>query len=246
MQIDYPELYGRADWLKDDFRAASPFPHARIKDFLAPDAYRELQAAFPGPEDPIWKTPENAHTKAKMVTRRGPDDLKELLYPPQARAVLREFNSGPFLRFLSKLTGILGLVPDPYFAEAGFHCTGNGGFLDIHADFSHHDELGLERRLNLILFLNDDWKVSYGGALGLYDIDLVPRRTILPHGNTAVVFTTSETSYHGHPEPMKLPSGVYRRSLALYYYALPTERRRRHSVIFPADPDFMHKVSVET
>ena len=60
---------------------------------------------------------------------------------------------------IEKITGISGLLPDPYFAESGFHQIQNHGYLNIHADFSHHDYLGLERRINLLYYLNDNWKI---------------------------------------------------------------------------------------
>jgi hypothetical protein len=42
---------------------------------------------------------------------------------------------------------------------------------------------------------------------------------ILPVANRCVVFDTTDTSYHGHPEPLACPPDRTRRSLALYYYS---------------------------
>jgi hypothetical protein len=33
-----------------------------------------------------------------------------------------------------------------------------------------------------------------------------------------VIFSTTDFSYHGHPEPLNCPDNRSRRSLALYYY----------------------------
>jgi hypothetical protein len=244
MRIDYDRLYAMADRRRGEFRTARPFPHIVIDDLLDPETYGQVRAAFPPPDSPIWKKPENAHTRGKLVTRRGESDLKERLYSEAARRVFFELNCGLFLRFLDRLTGIPGLVGDPYFAEAGFHCSESGGFLDIHADFSHHDFLGLERRLNLLLYVNDGWKEEYGGALSLYDLDLRPVRSVLPVANRCVLFETSETSYHGHPEPMRMPADVYRKSIALYYYSLPTGRRKS-KIVFPTDRAFVPTVTRE-
>lgn len=57
--------------------------------------------------------------------------------------------------------------------------------------------------------------------------------TVEPVFNRAVIFATSDTSFHGHPEPMKLPEGVYRRSIAMYYYAIPRLERSRKTIHFP-------------
>lgn len=80
--------------------------------------------------------------------------------------------------------------------------------------------------------MNPQWDESWGGALELYDENVKPVQKIWPILNRCVIFTTSDTSYHGHPEPMKLPEGMYRRSLAMYYYTGPTGRKGR-SIIFP-------------
>ena len=103
---------------------------------------------------------------------------------------------------------------------------------------------GLERRLNLIYFLNEGWKPEYGGELKLFDESgLTPVASFAPIANRCVIFETSETSFHGHPEPMKLPRGVRRKSIALYYYALPRPERKRHRIIFAEDREFEHKVT---
>jgi Rps23 Pro-64 3,4-dihydroxylase Tpa1-like proline 4-hydroxylase len=171
-------------------------------------------------------------------------DLKERLYDEAARGIFLELNSGSFLRFLEILTGVSGLLGDPYLAEAGFHCIERGGFLDIHADFSHHDHTGLERRLNLLLYLNEDWKDEFAGALSLYDVDCRPIQMFSPIANRCVVFRTSEISYHGHPDPLQCPPGTYRKSIALYYYTVPTGRNRSR-IIFPTDRKFTPKVTLE-
>ena len=54
------------------------------------------------------------------------------------------------LEFLETLTGIDGLVPDPYFAGGGLHQIVRGGFLKVHADFNWHPKLRLDRRLNML------------------------------------------------------------------------------------------------
>ena len=66
--------------------------------------------------------PSNSHTVKKKVTKRGKLDLKEYLFSENQKKILRELNSSLFLNFLEKLSGIEGLIPDPYFAEASFAC----------------------------------------------------------------------------------------------------------------------------
>jgi hypothetical protein len=232
---DYPRLYSMAKELRESFASGVPFPNVVIDDFLDEAAYAVARQSYPPPGDPIWRRFDGGRVGSKNVSEgQGEPMLKEMYYSDAANDLLRELNSALFLRFLEDLTGIRGLTSDPYLVEGGFHMIDDGGFLDIHADFSHNGHTGLERRLNLLLYLNDDWKPEYGGALGLYDTDLREVRSVLPTGNRCVIFATSKTSYHGHPHEMKLPPNTYRRSIALYYYTAPTAERQRERIIFPA------------
>ena len=154
-----------------------------------------------------------------------------------------ELHCSLFLNFLEKLTGINGLIPDPYFAEGSYAMSKSGGILDIHADFSHHDKLKLERRLNILIYLNDDWKKEYGGALNLYDANLNSVKKIYPLANRIAIFTTSENSFHGFPEAIKCPENIVRKSINLYYYSLPRNERQRKKILFPTDPSFTPTVT---
>jgi Rps23 Pro-64 3,4-dihydroxylase Tpa1-like proline 4-hydroxylase len=238
IQFDYPALYHFADQKAMAYKSGGPFPHIVIDNFLSSSTYQLISRSFPKKNHAIWKTPTNKHTVGKSVTKNGELGLKEFLYSENARRFFFELNSGLFLTFIEKLTGISGLIPDPYFSEGGFHRTAAGGYLGIHADFSHSDKLGLERRVNIIFYLNDDWKEFYGGGLGLYNKKLKKIVDIAPLENRAVIFTTSDHSFHGHPEPLLCPKNIYRKSIALYYYTVPTINRKKSRILFPSDPEF--------
>jgi hypothetical protein len=128
-------------------------------------------------------------------------------------------NSGPFLNYLEKLTGIANLIADPSYFGGGVHWIENGGFLEVHADFNHLKKYNLARRINLLLYLNKDWKDEYHGHLELWDrSSMTKRKEVAPVFNRAVIFSTVKEALHGHPTPLSAPPGVARRSLALYYY----------------------------
>ena len=229
MLLDYIKLMQDAADLKEGYAAAQPFPHIVLDNFLPERALQMLLDGFPPPDSVIWKGVDSEHTKSKQDTRYAVGNTKDILFG-RARPVFMELTSGSFAGFLNQLTGIEYLLPDPYYVEGGFHVVGNGGKLDPHADFSHHKFTGLERRVNLLLYLNPDW--THGGSLTLYDKNCRPQVDIEPILNRCVIFSTSATSFHGHPIPMTLPDGVKRRSLALYYYKLSADRPR-HKIIFP-------------
>jgi Rps23 Pro-64 3,4-dihydroxylase Tpa1-like proline 4-hydroxylase len=239
-KINYLGLYELADKLKNEYQDGSPFPHIMIDNFFSQKTYDNIYSTFPNAESEIWKTPTNKYTINRSVTKQGELQLKESLFDEYQRRLLMELNSSLFISFIEKLSGIEGLIPDPYFAEGGYNITGTGGVLGIHADFSHHDKIGLERRINLILYINNEWEESYGGALSLYDENVNFVKEIFPFGNRMVVFTTSPTSFHGFPEPLKTPKNVYRQSINLYYYTIPRKDREVKKILFPSDPEFVH------
>lgn len=230
----WPQMWQYAAQERPRFLAAAPFPHIVLDDFMPIEIAESALAECPAPDAECWKRTDNKHTEAKSTIHYGGGKgLKDFNLSSQANSILQMLNAGPFMRFVSELSGV-SLVPDPYYIEGAYHLIGNGGKLGVHADFSHHPVTKLERRLNLLWYLNKDWKAEYGGELGLYDTSLKRLVVVEPLFNRAVIFATSDTSYHGHPEPMKLPDGVYRRSIAMYYYAIPSLARARKGIHFPA------------
>ena len=120
---------------------------------------------------------------------------------------------------LSKLTGVEKLISDPYFTGGGFNKMERGGHLALHCDGNWHDDMGVHRRLNVILFLNKKWSPEWKGALEMWDKDLLKcEKKIFPHLNRLVIFTTHDYTFHGVPEIIRCPEGESRKSLIQYYY----------------------------
>jgi 2OG-Fe(II) oxygenase superfamily len=137
-----------------------------------------------------------------------------------------QLNSASVLKSLESLTGEGPLISDPFFDGGGLHQIERGGHLSIHSDFAKPRHLPIFRRLNLIIYLNKDWKEGFGGSLELWSRDGKQKvKSVLPVANRAVIFTTDTTSYHGHPEPVNCPPNMSRRSLALYYYSVQPPAR---------------------
>lgn len=211
--LDPEKLTPLAAKLSSQYRTAAPFPHVVIDDFLPADVLRSVAESFPNAEDIDWHRSANPRQQKLAVE-------DETQMSDHARWLLYQLNSATFLRFLEVLTGIDGLISDPYFAGGGLHQIERGGYLKIHADFNRHPKFGLERRLNLLLYLNDGWQEEYGGQLELWDKEMTHAvQRILPVFNRCVIFNTTDFSYHGHPEPLTCPEGMTRKSLALYYYS---------------------------
>lgn len=197
---------------------ADPFPHIVFDNFLPPDVAQLAVDHFP-----------SARLKSDVVFDSGYAGLHKRQIMPaacdaSARALFHFFNSPPMLEFLEGLSNIQGLIPDPHFAGGGYHETSCGGKLGIHADFRINERLHLHRRMNVIIYLNQDWKDEYGGFLELWDRKMTKKcRSVAPVFNRCAIFNTDADSYHGHPDPLTCPGDVRRRSIALYYYTASKE-----------------------
>jgi Rps23 Pro-64 3,4-dihydroxylase Tpa1-like proline 4-hydroxylase len=215
------------------YKVAQPFPHVVIDDFLPEAVGQRILDEFPRPGADDW-------FRFQRGTERKLQSTAELGLGPQTRQVLNQFNSSAVMDFLEALTGVEHLVPDPHYAGGGLHQIERGGFLKVHADFNHHPRLDLERRLNLLLYLNRDWRDEWGGHLELWDTSMTAVvQRIAPVFNRCVVFSTTSFAYHGHPDPLQCPEGVTRKSMALYYYTKdrPAEElMSAHSTRFQARP----------
>ena len=228
-----PEIDFKA--LNQNYKTAKPFPFVVIDNFLKTEIANEIESVFPNPNEDFWYKYDNP-LEVKLQT----NVLEKI--PPKIMDILDFFNSARFLLSITQLTQIENLIADPGFHGGGMHCTKSGGKLDIHLDYSIHPKLGLERRLNLILYLNKNWKDEWGGDLELYDKDMKECiTTVYPKFNRMVLFETSDHSYHGHPEPIKCPDNIARKSLAVYYLTKAQEvSKKRFKARFvkrPQDPD---------
>jgi Rps23 Pro-64 3,4-dihydroxylase Tpa1-like proline 4-hydroxylase len=200
-----------ADEQSHAYSTAEPFAHCVIDDFLPAEVLDRVVAEFPAPGCG-WRHLDSANQN-KLSAQR------EAQFGKHTRELLRECNSAGCLQFLERLTGIGGLIPDPHFEGGGLHQIERGGFLKVHVDFNKHPRLNLDRRINLIVYLNRDWREEYNGHLELWDRTMSRCVSkILPVFNRAVVFGTTGYAYHGHPERLNCPEGQTRKSLALYYY----------------------------
>lgn len=208
---------------------AKPFPHVVFDDFLSPDILDAVLAEFPKPNQIRWQEFDNAR-EIKLAS------AKEANFGPVTRLLFYHLNSITFLEFLSGVTGIPDLIPDPSFDGGGLHQILPGGKLGIHADFNRHPKYDLDRRLNVILYLNKEWREEYGGHLELWDRTMTQcEAKVLPIFNRMMIFGTTDFTYHGHPDPLRCLEGMTRKSLALYYFSNgrpAAELSGDHSTIF--------------
>lgn len=203
------------DDLINTYASNSPFPHVVIDNLFNNFILEEVLSSWPNTDDADYEF----HNDGTYVRNKKGASYKTK-NSESVQRIIDELARPFFLLKLEKLTGINGLIPDPYHFGGGIHETGYGGTLAIHADYNKHFKYKLDRRLNLIVYLNKNWTEKNGGCLELWDENMFQKvREILPVFNRTVVFTTNSTSFHGHPVPVSGNTNIKRRSIALYYFS---------------------------
>lgn len=232
----YDQVSHNASDFREQYLTAKPFPHLVLDGFFKTTPLLEVVDLFPKPTDGNWWKYDNVLEKklAKNNLEELPEPIKHLVW---------EMQSNRFVALLEKLTGIEGLITDHTLNGGGLHQIVRGGKLDIHADYNYHPVTRLDRRLNVLLYLNLGWYTPYQGNLELWRPDMSECGvSIVPDFNRMVIFSVTDTAFHGHPEPLQCPEDVSRKSIALYYYTNGRpeyERSPPHSTIFkrrPQDP----------
>ncbi|MEX1002196.1 MAG: 2OG-Fe(II) oxygenase [Crocinitomicaceae bacterium] len=225
------KLY-QEEWLKkshDAFRNAPGYPHIVIDNFLKEDVANTLYENFPSSQE-MRKSYKNLNENKSEGS--GFDQ-----YHPLFTRLREELGTDQFKAAFSKLTGIDNLILPNDHRGTGVHQGFDGSYLDVHVDFSIHPTLKLHRRLNLLIFLNKNWKEEYGGHCEFWDADvknLVGQA--LPSFNRAVIFECSRISYHGYSK-INIPEDESRKSFYTYFYTEVEEGVKYHDTIFKARPN---------
>ena len=202
------------------FRSAEPFNHIVLDEFFRPDLADALAADFES-ASPGWHEYHNP-----IEVKKTCNNWNE--FPPDTYRVFSYLVSEPFVEMLRELTGEPALVADMGLHGGGWHRHGAGGKLNTHLDYSIHPKTGLQRKLNLIVYIGRDWDPAWGGGLGLWSQEEETgkpgeiEKVVDCLFNRAVLFDTTQNSWHGLPEPIRCPEGRYRASMAVYYM-IPAE-----------------------
>ena len=224
--------YSSPEKLNKSYLMNKPFPHIVLDNFINSELLNDIMNEFPDLSK-IQSGVKHENSREIKFSSKGFSDIS-----PKAFELIAYLNSDIFVTYLQKLTGIKEvLISDPYLSGGGYHEIKNGGVLKVHADFNKHPFLDLDRRINVLIYLNPQWKKEWGGSLELYhENDLnSPYVSVTPEFNRCVIFSTTSSTYHGNPEPVNCPKGMSRKSIALYYFSLgrpKSEINSPHSTLF--------------
>ena len=212
---DFLDLNKLAEKEKINYLKAKPFPNIELNNLFNESFLTKVLNEFPD----LKKLNKSQNYKGKNEIKLSNKNYNE--FPTIIKSFIDFLNSAVFLNFLQKLTSIKeDLKADPNLEGGGLHEIKKGGVLKIHTDFNRHPLLDLDRRVNVLIYLNKDWKDSYGGHLELWNNDISKcEKKIVPVFNKMTIFSTTDFSNHGHPNILNCPENISRKSIALYYFS---------------------------
>jgi hypothetical protein len=195
----------------------NPFDHWIIEDFLDTQDAKDVSKEFIDYES----TEDIVRYKGWIGEKSTCNSWNR--FPALTYKIFSNLLSVDFVSHLSAVTGLTPLYPDIGLHGGGWHMSGKGGSLAVHLDYSIHPKLNLQRKLNLIIYLEEDYDPAWGGSLQLWSHDdetkkpLEKIKEVAPRFNRAVLFDTTQHSWHGFPDPINPLMGKMRKSFAVYY-----------------------------
>lgn len=213
------------------FKKNQPFDHCIVDRFFDLKIAKLLEKDFPRYEDPSWFEYNNPLEHKKAL-----NDWNK--FPPLTYQAFMMLNSPQMIKLLKKYVGV-NLFPDMGLHGGGWHIHGQEGNLNPHLDYSIHPKNGLQRKLNIIIYLSENLRPSiHQGHLGLWSHNIKTKqpdqliREVEPLFNRAIIFDTTQHSWHGMSRLLKLPKGIHRKSLAIYYLTKPNHAEAHQRALY--------------
>ena len=230
--VNFDSLTQRLAEIKADFNdPKKPFRYTQFEGFFYPEKAELIHNSYPTITDGKWDGTTYVDQKNKFAkTNFEAGSAFE--------KVFAELNSKELTHWLGDISGIPDVLGDEELFGGGLHQSIKGAFLNVHVDYNIHPTTKYHRRMNLLVYMNKDWKDEYEGCLELWDLkdgEMKQIARIAPLINRCVIFETNEISFHGHPKPLNTPDGMNRKSIATYYYTVErpaNEVASEHNTIY--------------
>ena len=203
--------------LKEQFLSAKPFNHVIIDNFFEPEVANKIAEEFPPHGSIVWTVSYNNPIEVKKACShwdRFPKTIYEAIF---------YLCGNDFVNSLVDLTGNKNIRADYGLNGGGMHSHASGGKLNVHQDYSVHPKIPYKRNYNIIVYMTPNWNPNWGGSLSLWSHDEITNKPKQVEKNVdcmfnrAVIFDTTQNSWHGLPEKVTCPPYLARRSLAVYY-----------------------------
>jgi len=231
-------IINKHNWMeiREAFVNSKPFNHVVIDNFFTDGVARSIFDGMPGYDDNMDANYDNAIEKKRTIQN----------WTKFSKNVYKAMSYLVDVTFTDKLAYIIddfSLVADYGLHGGGIHMHQSGDYLNTHLDYDIHPKLGMRRKLNLIVYLNPNWQEEWGGNIGLWSHDERTNQpkellqSIWPKFNRAVIFDTTQNSWHGVTEGITAPEGQYRKSLAIYYLipASDIDNKREKALFVPRE-----------
>jgi hypothetical protein len=208
--INLGHLEANKEKLRSEYLLAKPFPYLVIDNFCDPVKAEALYSKIPelNNKSRDYMFAKNKFEKSNY--RELGTEFDELY----ADLISSRMNS--FLSYISNED----VFVDPENHGGGLHQGKQNSFLDMHLDFNYHPlKKGWYRNMNLLLYLNKDWKPEYKGHLKLVDLRTNEEKELEVPFNRMIIQQTRAYTLHGYDQT-NFPVNCYRTSIATYAYTV--------------------------
>ncbi len=201
-----------SDFYKQKYLEGKPVPRLVIDNFLPTSIYQAIVEEMNLYPEESWKVKQLPSSGIRK-------ESKDLNPTPLLRTVVNSLSSNLFISWMKKVTNNNQIIPDVEFLGAGLASAPANSFLGLHVDFNWNDTLKLNRKFNLLLYLNSDWKEEWGGELEIWNFEKTKLESkIFPMPNRLIFWEHDERLIHGYPTPIKSPSDIERQNFMIVYY----------------------------
>jgi Rps23 Pro-64 3,4-dihydroxylase Tpa1-like proline 4-hydroxylase len=206
--INFEVLENNLQDLQTKYLTAQPFPHLILDNFCDVE---KLNRAY----DSIPELDNKSRDYAFANNKFEKSNYKVLC--PELEELYNDLASERFNNILAFVTAKKVFV-DPKNFGGGLHQGKKNSFLDMHLDFNYHPlNKNWYRELNLLLYLNKDWKSEYGGELKIKDLRTNEEASLEVPFNRLIIQQCAPYTLHGY-DMTSFPAGRYRTSIATYAY----------------------------
>jgi hypothetical protein len=208
--INLDRLEAQKEKLREDYLLAKPFPYLIIDNFC--DS-RKIEALYD-------KIPElNNKSRDYMFAKNKFEKSNYRELGTEFSELYEDLCSKRMNDFLSFIANEEVFV-DPVNHGGGLHQGKKNSFLDMHLDFNYHPlHRGWFRNMNLLLYLNKDWRPEYKGHLKLHDRRTGEEKELEVPFNRMIIQQTRVYTLHGY-DPTNFPENNFRTSIATYAYTI--------------------------